>query len=73
MQACIKEGNLRDACKLVADWHLQSMFPNLEAQYKQRTMERLLGRNLWSAAAGYAISNQDFQVNCSSPAPHREL
>lgn len=62
MRACIAAGNLRDACVLVKAWDLTAKFPGLQSQYQQRTMQRLLGKSLWSAAAGYAIGNLDFQV-----------
>lgn len=66
IQACINGGNLRDACLLVKEWNLTADFPNLESQYQQRTMQRLLGKALWGAAAGYAIGKPAFQVPCAS-------
>ena len=62
MEACVREGMLKEACKLTGDWGLQPRFPGLEAQYEQRTMHKLLDKCLWNAAAGFAIDKPDFQV-----------
>ena len=70
IQACIEEGNLRDACKLVTAWQLEERFPTLEADYRQRTMQKLLGKGLWGAAAGMAIGNAEFQASCTHSLRH---
>ncbi len=62
VETCISEGNLRDALKLVNAWDMQADYPDLKAEYEQRTMDKLLNKSLWSAAAGYAIGKPRFQV-----------
>lgn len=62
VEACIADGNLKDALKLVNAWNMQSSYPDLEAEYEERTMEKLLNKSLWNAAAGFAIGKPKFQV-----------
>ena len=70
MESCISDGNLRDALKLVNAWDMQSRYPDLNSEYEQRTMEKLLSKSLWSAAAGYAIGKPKFQVHRPSYRGH---
>ena len=71
VETCISDGNLRDALKLVNTWEMQARYPDLKAEYEQRTMDKLLNKSLWSAAAGYAIGKPNFQVRSElSPTAH---
>lgn len=72
VETCISDGNLRDALKLVNTWEMQARYPDLKAEYEQRTMDKLLNKSLWSAAAGYAIGKPNFQVLSElSPTAHK--
>ena len=62
VETCISDGNLKDALRLVKAWDLASRYPSLEGEYEQRTMDKLLSKSLWNAAAGYAIGKPKFQV-----------
>ena len=69
VEACITDGNLKDALRLVNSWGLQHDYPDLEAEYEERTMDKLLNKSLWNAASGFAIGKPKFQAWRTSCSP----
>ena len=51
VSSCLQYGHLKSAARAVRDWQLQAEFPDVEAQYKRKTLERLANKGLWGVAA----------------------
>eukprot|EP00191_Tetraselmis_sp_GSL018_P019951 CAMPEP_0177579826 /NCGR_PEP_ID=MMETSP0419_2-20121207/1187_1 /TAXON_ID=582737 /ORGANISM="Tetraselmis sp., Strain GSL018" /LENGTH=463 /DNA_ID=CAMNT_0019068559 /DNA_START=75 /DNA_END=1464 /DNA_ORIENTATION=+ len=54
VSSCIAHGRLKEASGFVRQWGLQAEFPGVERKYKVRSMEKLMGRQMWDVAASFA-------------------
>ncbi len=59
---CLQFGHLKSAARAVKDFGLQQEFPDVEATYKRKTLDRLVGKGLWGVAATYVGDDQALQV-----------
>lgn len=59
---CLTYQHLKSAARAVVEWELRPEFPDVEAQYKRRTLARLAGKGLWGVAATYVGEDAALQV-----------
>ncbi|GAB4818833.1 hypothetical protein N2152v2_005879 [Parachlorella kessleri] len=51
--SCLQYGHLKSAARAVKDLGLQQEFPDVEAAYKRKTVDKLAAKGLWGVAATY--------------------
>lgn len=62
VSSCLQYNHLKSAARAVEQWGLRSEFPDVEADYKRKTLERLAGKGLWGVAATYVGDDRQLQV-----------
>lgn len=63
MKVLVSRKNLKDACRIVKAHRLHEEFPDIEQQYQELLLERLMDTQAWPAAVNVVKDNTELQAS----------